>query len=179
MKISNRELTLGIGTIALILFGLTYWVGGDSIAEQRKMATQKTQLNRQIKLNKRILEEKNSWIGRLDTLQAQLPVYKRQIQVNIELPKKIKRIADQHRLNLSLIQPEGAEEQIGSLYELKVRCDWQGDLDALVQFLYELHAQGIRFDVRQINIKPVAKQEEQLKGSMIINCAYRRAEENQ
>jgi hypothetical protein len=179
MKISNRELTLGIGTIALVLFGITYWVGGDSIAEQRKMAAKKAQLHRQIKFDKRILEEKETWIGRLDTLQDQLPVYTRQIQVNIELPKKIRRIADQHRLNFSLIQPEGSEEKIGSLYELKVRCDWQGDLNAIVHFLHELHAQGIRFDVRQISIKPVAKQEEQLKGSMIINCAYRRAEENQ
>jgi hypothetical protein len=179
MKMSNRELTLGIGTLALILFGITYWVGGDSIAEQREMATQKTRLHHQIKLHKRILQEKETWIGRLDTLQAQLPVYDHLVQVNIQLPDEIRRIANQHRLNLSLIQPEGSEEQIGSLYELKVRCDWQGDLNAVVHFLHELHAQGLRFDVRQISIKPVAKQEEQLKGSMIINCAYRRAEENQ
>lgn len=173
MKISKRELILGMAALAALLFGFTYWMGSSKIAEQREMASEKVRLRRQIELHKRILEEKENWIGQLDALQAQLPIYGRKVSVNVDLPKEIKRIADRHGLNLLLTQPEG-ESQIGSLNELSVRCEWQGTLEALVHFLHDLHTQGIRFDVRQIDIKPVAKEEGQLKGSMIINCAYRR-----
>jgi len=176
MKISNREMILGLATVSILLFGFTYWMAGSKIAEQREIASEKVRLLRQIKLHQKILAEKENWIGALDSLQARLPVYDRKIPVTVQLPKEIKRIADQHGLDLPLTQPEG-EEQIGSLYELRVRCDWQGSLEAVVHFLYDLHTQGVRFDVRQINIKPIAKKENQLKGSMIINCAYRRAED--
>ena len=178
MKISNREIVIGMITLAVILFGFTYWMAGSKIAEQREMKSGKIRLRRQIELHKRILDEKENWIGRLDALQSQLPTYGRKTSVNVELPKKIKRIADHHGLDLPQTQPVG-EEQVGSLYELSVRCEWQGSLDALVHFLYELHEQGIRFDVRKIDIKPVAKQKDMLKGSMIINCAYRREKESE
>ena len=176
MKMSKREIIIGMATLAAILFGFTYWMAGSKISEHREMAEEKIHLKRQIKLHQRILEEKKNWIGRLDTLQSQIPVYNRRTSVNIELPKMIKRMADQHGLDLLQTTPVD-NDQIGSLYELSVRCDWQGDLEALVHFLHELHAQGIRFDVRKIDIKPIAKQEGLLKGSMIINCAYRQAED--
>ena len=176
MKISNREIIIGMVTIATILFGLNYWLAGSKIAEQREMAEEKIRLKRQIQLHKRILDEKKNWIDQLDALQGQLPVYNRKTSVNIELPKKIKSMADQHGLDLLQTTPVD-DDQIGSLYELSVRCEWQGKLEALVHFLYELHSQGIRFDVRKIDVKPIAKQEGMLKGTMIINCAYRKEEQ--
>jgi len=176
MKISNREIIIAMITLAVILFGFTYWMGGSRISEQRTIAEEKVRLRRQIKLHKRILEEKKNWVGRLNALQGELPEYGRKISVNVELPKKIKHMADRHHLDLLQTTP-GGEKQIGSLYELSVNCKWQGNLDALIHFLYELHTQGIRFDVRKINVKPVAKQADMLKGSMVINCAYRRTEE--
>ncbi len=176
MKMSNREIIIGMVTLAAILFGFTYWMGGSKISEQKEMGSEKTRLRRQIKLHKRILDEKESWIGRLDTLQAELPVYDRRIPVSVLLSKEIKGMADEHGLDLTRTQP-GVEKQVGTLYEINVSCEWVGDLEALTHFLYALHSKGIRFDVWQINIKPVAKQENLLKGSMGINCAYRRSEE--
>ena len=176
MKISTREMILGIATVAVILFGFTYWLGSSKISTMKDMGEEKVRLRRQVELHKRILDERDKWVGRLNELQSQLPVYDRKFPATVALPKEIKRMADRHKLSLPLTQPEG-EQQVGSLYELSVRCDWQGKLDAIVHFLYDLHTKGIRFDVRQINIKPIAKLEGQLKGSMIINCAYRRAEE--
>lgn len=175
MRMSNREMILGMATLAAILFGFTYWMAGSKIAEQREMSKEKVRLRRQIQLHKRILEEQSTWIDRLDELQAQLPVYGRKVSVNVELPPRISEVAREHGLEILQIRPTG-EKQIGSLYELSVQCDFQGDLEALVHFLYDLHSQGLRFDIQQIGVKPVAKQEGQLKGSMIINCAYRRTE---
>jgi len=176
MKMSKREMILGMATLAILLFGFTYWMASSKIAEQREMATEKTRLRRQIQLHKRILDEKKTWIGRLDELKAKLTTYDQRASVSVLLSREIKRMADNQGLDLHQTLP-GDEAAVGSLYELSVHCEWTGNLEALVHFLYDIHAQGIRFDVRQINIKPVAKQEGQLTGSMDINCAYRRTEE--
>jgi len=176
MKMSNREIIIGMVTLALILFGFTYWMGGSKISEQKEMAEEKSRLRRQIKLHKRILDEKKDWIGRLDALQADLPVYDRRVPISVILSKEITGIAVEHGLELTRTIP-GAEKQVDTLYEVNVSCKWTGDLDALTHFLYALHSKGIRFDVWEIDIKPVAKQKGMLNGSMNINCAYRRTEE--
>lgn len=177
MKISQRETVLGLIALTAVLFGLTYWLAGSRIAEQRRLGEEKQRLLRQIELHKRILDEKDRWISRLEELQSQLPVYGEKTSVTAELLKEIKRTADQYGLDLVRTQPY-REEQVGSLYELGVSCSWEGELDALVRFLFDLHSQGIRFDVRQLNAQPDARGEGRLKGSMIIECAYRRETEN-
>jgi len=173
MKISKRETFLGLVALTIILFGLTYWLAGSRIDEQRRIKTEKVRLLRQIELHKRILAEKDVWYSRLEELQSQLPVYDNKTSITSELLKLIKRTADEHNLDLVRTQPY-SEKQTGSLYELGVSCSWEGSLDALVRFLYELQKQGVRFDVLQLNAQPDAQRDRILKGSMIIDCAYRK-----
>ncbi len=176
MKFSRRELLLGMAALTVVLFGFTYWLAGSKIAAQRQLTEERTRLLRQIKLHKRILDERKDWISRLIELQDQLPVYNEKTSVTAEVLKLIKRTADEYGLDLIRTQPY-REEQRGALYELGVSCNWEGELDALVRFLYDLQSQGIRFDVRQLNAMPDARREGVLKGSMIIDCAYRRNSE--
>lgn len=174
MKISRREMIIGVATLFTVLFGVTYGLGGSKIEEQRKMAEDKTRLLRQIKLHQRILEEKESWRGRLEELQAQLPVYDQRVSVNGEILKSIKRVADQHKLDLTKSRTD-PEKAIGNLFELSVVCEWEGELDALVHFLYAVNEQGLRFDIRELTIRPDAKRAGIIRGSIIIDCAYRRS----
>jgi Tfp pilus assembly protein PilO len=173
MKISKRETFLGLIALSAILVGLTYWMAGSRIAEQRRIKEDKARLLRQIELHKRILAEKDEWYSRLEDLQSQLPVYDDKISITAELLKLIKRTADEHGLDLVRTQPY-REEQTGRLYELGVSCNWEGSLDALVHFLYDLQKQGVRFDVLQLNAQPDPQRDRILKGSMIIDCAYRK-----
>lgn len=173
MKISRRETLLGLIALAAILFGLTYWLAGSRIDEQRQMKTEKARLLHQIELHKRILAEKDVWYTRLEELQSQLPLYDEKTSITAELLKLIKRTADDNGLDLVRTQPY-REEQTGSLYELGVSCNWEGSLEALVKFLYDIQKQGIRFDVLQLNVQPDAQRDRILKGSMVIDCAYRK-----
>jgi Tfp pilus assembly protein PilO len=173
VKISKRETLLLLSALTAVLFGLTYWLAGSRIAEQRQIKTDKARLLHQIELHKRILAEKDSWYSRLEELQAQLPVYDDKMSITAELLKLIKRTADEHSLDLVRTQPY-REEQVGSLYELGVNCSWEGNLEALVRFLYALQTQGIRFDVLQLTTQPDAQRDRILKGSMTIDCAYRK-----
>ncbi len=173
MKASRRETLLGLIAFTAILFGLTYWLTGSTIVEQRRIKADKVRLLRQIELHKRILTEKDVWISRLEELQSQLPVYDDKTAITAELLKLIKRMADEHGLDLVRTQPY-REEQNGGLYELGVSCNWEGKLDSLVHFLYTLQSQGVRFDVLQLNAQPDAQRDRILKGSMTIDCAYRK-----
>lgn len=173
MKISKRETLLLLTALTAVLFGLTYWLAGSRIAEQRQIKADKARLLHQIELHKRILAEKDGWYSRLEELQAQLPVYDDKTSITAELLKLIKRTADEHGLDLVRTQPY-REEQVGSLYELGVSCSWEGNLEALVRFLYALQTQGIRFDVLQLTAQPDAQRDRILKGSMLIDCAYRK-----
>ncbi len=175
MKLSKREMLLGLITLTAILLGLTYWLAGSRIAAQRRIKADKIRLLHQIELHKRILTEKESWFSRLEELQKQLPVYNDKTAITAELLKLIKRTADEHGLDLVRTQPY-REEQAGALYELGVNCNWEGKLESLVHFLYDLQKQGLRFDILQLNAQPDAQRDRILKGSMTIDCAYRKGE---
>ncbi|MFA5689382.1 MAG: hypothetical protein WC959_09590 [Kiritimatiellales bacterium] len=173
INISTREGVLLLATFTILLTGIMYWVGGPKIAVQRRLGAEKERLQRQIEFHQRLLVEQENWTERLTELQAQMPVYDERVSVTAELLKEIKRIADEHRLDLVRTQPY-REEQIGTLFDLGISCNWEGTLESLVKFLFALQSQGIRYDVRQLNAQPDAQREGILRGSMIIDCAYRR-----
>jgi cell division protein FtsB len=175
---SRREIITGIITLFVVLFGLTYWLGGSKIAEQRELAEEKVNLRRQIELHKRIIEEQEKWTGRLAELQEQLPVYERRVSVNGQLMQDIKNLADRNRLDLTKSRTD-RERKVGTLYEISVICDWEGEIDHLVHFLYEVNQQGLRYDIRELTIRPDAKRAGILRGDMTIECAFRRTEETE
>lgn len=79
--------------------------------------------------------------------------------------------------NVSIVRRAvGAETTHGTVTELPIRCtDWQGRLDSLVDFLYQVENQaGAMMDVRAISISPDTKNPGMLKGTFTINCAYTR-----
>lgn len=173
MKISRRETIIGLVALFTALFGFTYHYGSAEFEEHRQLIKEKAQLERQIQLHRRIIDAQGSWTNRLAELQAQLPIYDRNVSVTGEILKMIKRMADETGLDLTKSRAD-REKQVGRLYELSVICDWEGALEELVHFLYQINEQGLRFDIRELSIRPDAKRAGILRGDMIIDCAYRR-----
>lgn len=70
----------------------------------------------------------------------------------------------------------GGEENLGDVTELTLECrDWQGRLDSLVWFLYDLeNRDDAMMDVRAITIRPSTKDPGVLQGTFTLNCAYMR-----
>jgi hypothetical protein len=70
----------------------------------------------------------------------------------------------------------GGEENLGDVTELTLECrDWEGRLDSLVWFLYDLETrEDAMMDVRALTIKPSAKKPGILQGAFTLNCAYMR-----
>ena len=70
----------------------------------------------------------------------------------------------------------GGEENLGEVTELTLECrDWEGRLDSLVWFLYDLETRkDAMMDIRALTIKPNPKKAGILQGAFTLNCAYMR-----
>ncbi|MEE9369307.1 MAG: GspMb/PilO family protein [Pontiella sp.] len=172
MKISQREMILGVGTLAAVLIGLSiYMVDSKSDAYQAKQ-TEIENLQAQIRLDERRIRMQEEWIAELNELQKDLRVFdSKQQSVAPELMKTIKGISSKHGFDITRSQPH-PEKPTGDLVELGINCTWVGKLPAIVGFLTELQQQGVRYDVTSLNITPAGKNTGSLKGNIVINCAY-------
>lgn len=172
MKISRRETVLSFVTLTAVLFGLTWYFVDKNLENWKSMQAEITQTERLIRVNKAAVEKNSSWKKELEVLQKDLTVFDSSDRsVSPDLLKLIKKISTRHKLDIMRTQPY-PEKQIGDLFEMGINCTWEGSLEALVYFLAELQEQGSRYDVRQLNVTPKGSD---LKGSMIIHCAYRRS----
>ena len=68
----------------------------------------------------------------------------------------------------------GEEKKVGDVYELPIEVkDWEGKLEAITYFMFDLRAAGAMMDLRQLYIKP--KEDRSLRGRFMLYCAYTRA----
>ncbi len=174
MKISQREMILGVATIGCLLIGTTWYLVDRKTDEWKAMQTEIENLEQQIRLHETAIKRQDSWKGELDALQKELRVFgTKQRSVSPELMKTIKSISHKHGLDITRSQPFN-EKPTGDLFELGINCTWEGKLKAMVGFLADLQQQGVRYDVRTLNVQPVGKNTGKLKGNMVIHCAYTR-----
>ncbi len=174
MKITQREMTLGVLTLAAILSGLTWYIVDGKSEEWTAKANEIKTLEQQISYYKNAIKMQKNWSEELNTLQTNLRVFDtNKKSVSPELMKTIKSIANKYELDITRSQPYD-EKPTGDLFELGINCTWQGKLAAMVEFLTDLQKQGVRYDVRTLNVKPVGKNTGKLTGNMVIQCAYTR-----
>lgn len=177
MKISQREMVLAIATLAAVLGGLTWYVVDNKAQEWKTKANEMAKIEQQISLHQNAIKMQDNWMDELNGLQQDLRIFPpEQKSVAPDLSKTIKGISSTHGLDITRTQPYN-EKQIDDLYEIGINCTWEGTLESLVHFLTEIQQQGVRYDVRQLNVTPVGKNTGRLKGNMVVHCVYtRRAE---
>lgn len=172
MKVSQRELTLGVITLVSLMVGVTWYVMDDKLAEHKAKGAEITRLEGQIRIDERRVKMQDEWMAELEELQRGLRLFdiKKKI-VSPDLMDTINNIADKHGLNIIRNHPR-PEVPTDDLFEMAITCPWEGELEALVGFLAELQQQGARYDIRMLDISPVGKNTGRLKGSMVLHCAY-------
>ena len=172
MTVSKREMTLGVIALAALLGGATWYLIDGKHDQWKGMAGEIERTQRQIHLYRRAIERQEDWTQELDRLQSQLPKYKNDRRsVGPDLMKTIKACARRHGLSVLKNTPY-PEKKIGNLYETGINLSWEASLEGIVAFLADLQNQGVRYDVRQLNVQPVGKNSGKLKGNMVIYCAY-------
>ncbi|MBU1694788.1 MAG: type II secretion system protein M [Verrucomicrobia bacterium] len=173
MKITRREATLAWCTLVVVVLGGTYWWGQPALKEWRDFSRSGDTLERRKRTAARLLEERPQVEARLVELRKKLPRYPAGRDVTAEMLRILERTARDHGLVLLRREPE-SEKSAGELYEVAIQCTWEGELEALVRFLYALQQQDAILDIRRLNVNPSPGQPGRLKGTFTLDCAYSR-----
>lgn len=176
MKIAARELNLLGLTIAVVVLALTYLALEPRIQEWTDFRTQREDLLARQAAAQQMLDSQGAVESRLTEFRQGLPVFPAGKRVESDLLLGLEKMAGQQGLTLTK-RDAAAEVQAGDLYETSITCDWEGELPALVHFLYAQQSQGAVSDVRELSVQPAGGQGApagRLKGSFTMEYAYRR-----
>ncbi|MBL7075995.1 MAG: hypothetical protein ISS31_00860 [Kiritimatiellae bacterium] len=175
MKITSRELTLGMITLTVGLFGGTLLLARPRLAEWQRLQKVQARLEDEIDRDGGLVEKREEWEARFDELSEAMPQYGTKMKTDILWLSTIDSVARKHGLEIRRIEA-GEERQQGDVYELPIECnEWEGSLDSLVHFLFDLQSRGAMLDVRFLHIKPKAGKV--LRGRFSLSCAYTRGDE--
>lgn len=176
MNLNPRETRLALITLLAVLGGLSFWLVEPRYEAWRRDQDEAALLLRRQVTAQRLLDQSEELESRLAALREELPQHPQGTDVTAQILRNLQQFADQHNFTLLRREPE-PERQIGDLYELAITCTWEGDLTALVRFLYALQAQGAIVDVRQLTVSPVQGAPGQLRGALTVDYAYSRTTE--
>lgn len=176
MKIAARELNLLGLTLAVVLLALTYLALKPRFQEWAEFRAQREDLLSRREVAELLLESRETVDARLAEFRQGLPVFPAGKKAESELMPALEKMVSQHGLALTRRNAD-AEREAGDLYETSITCYWEGDLPALVNFLYAQQSQGAVSDMRQLSVQPVGGPgvpEGRLKGTFTMDYAYRR-----
>jgi Tfp pilus assembly protein PilO len=170
---TNRELVLGWITLVAVILGVTYWVGIPKYRAWKESVAEMETLETRMQHARHLLKRRGQIDKELDAFKEDMPRYPADKQVTAEMLSNLERTARQHGLILLRRDPD-KERKLDDLYEVSIRCSWEGNLEALVRFLYAIQSQGAMMDIRQLTVLPVQKQPGRLKGGFTVDYAYSR-----
>ena len=173
MKVSSRELTLLWVTGLVALLGLTYILCEPRLKEWKSLGEKQIEAARKVEVTRHLVAQAPKWDARLAELRKKLPQYARDKDVTADLLIKIEQLATAHSLALPSRDVE-KESQKGDMYELAANCKWEGKLDALVHFLFDLQKEDAILDISQLSVSPNEKRG--LRGSFTVYCSYSRSQ---
>jgi hypothetical protein len=176
VKIAARELNLLGITVAVVLLALTYLALEPKFQEWAEFGSQREDLLARRETAQQLLDSREAVDARLAEFRQGLPVFAAGKKAESELMPALEKMVSQHGLTLTRRNAD-AEREAGDLYETSITCDWEGDLTALVKFLYDQQSQGAVSDVRQLSVQPAGGQNVpagRLKGTFTMDYAYRR-----
>jgi len=125
-----------------------------------------------------LIAARTEWTQRYETMRSMMPPFPYEKDVVTYWLSMMDTAATKHGLTISNRQAN-KEIEVGDVYELPLDCSsWEGSLEQLVKFLYDLDQKGAMLDMRQITIRPSNKPGI-LKGSFTLYCAYMRGDVKQ
>jgi Tfp pilus assembly protein PilO len=171
MKISPREMMLAWVTGLIALFGVSYLLAAPKFKEWSEIITKREEATKKIELTERLIGQNPAWESKLSELRRKLPKYPADKDVTADLLIRIEKLASANGLILASRDVD-KETQTGDMYELAANCKWEGKLEPLVRFLFDLQQEDAILDVSQLLAAPNEKRV--LKGSFTVYCSYSR-----
>ncbi len=172
MKIATREAVLALVTVSVALFGITGLLSGSKIDDWKAVRAQQEQVQSSIDRSQALVAQRQRWTERMAELQGSMPRFPQGKRMDVHWSTEMEKKASAHGLKI-LRHEVGGERREGPIYELPIECrDWEGSLDSLVHFLFDLQSEGAMLDIRYLRIKP--KDKVLRSGRFSLYCAYMR-----
>lgn len=171
MKVSPREMVLIWITAFVALAGVTYLLVDPQLRVWSTLAGKRQEVARQVANQERLISQAPKWDAKLSEQKKKLPTHPQGKDVTTDLQILIERLAKANGLNL--ISREAEKETLrGNMYEVAVNCKWEGKLEPLTRFLFDLQKEDVILDVSQLTISPNEKKV--LRGGFTVYCSYSR-----
>ena len=123
---------------------------------------------------RKLISERGKWAAAYEDEKSNIPTFESGKATDTTWLGIMDKIALESKILITHRQP-GKEVDAGEVLELPIEVrNWEGSLEALVRFMYELENtdQGM-FDLKNLNFKPSSKKG-YLRGSFTLTCAYMR-----
>ncbi len=168
----QRLLYVLVAVVALGILGL--WLPKARVAWQMARDTRDA-LETQIARERVILALRPDIQKQYDALREKMPIFPEGKSVDTYWLPIMDNTARANDVNIAQ-RSIGGEETLGDVTELTLECrDWEGRLDSLVWFLYDLETRkDAMMDIRALTVKPSTRKPGILQGTFTLNCAYMR-----
>ena len=174
MTITGREKAMAAITGVVILYGVLGLLAKGRIERWQLQRDEYRQTTQRIALERALIAQRTLWESRYAGMKDLMPVFPAGQPVDTHWLAVMDKAATKNGLNIAKRQV-GADKLVGDVYEIAIECkEWEGSLDALVHFLYDLESEGVMMDMRQMFIRPVPANRGVLRGSFALYCAYMR-----
>jgi Tfp pilus assembly protein PilO len=163
---------LGVFTIAAALYGALFYFGSGQLSELQVIKSEQEQIRGSIAMSKELVAERATWEDQMGERQSMMPVFPADQRMDLHWLSVIESVAARHNFQILRHEP-GEEKQEGPIYELPVFVrQWEGSIESLVRFLFDIEREGGMLDVRYLHVRP--KDKTIRHGRLDIYCAYRR-----
>ena len=174
MTITGREKALAAITVTVLLYGATALSARGRIEAWRQKREEYRQAVRQLAEHRALIARAQEWERTYAGMRELMPVFPADRPVDTYWLNLMDQAASRNSLSISRRQV-GADVDVGDAHEIEIDCrSWEGTLDALVNYLYDLEAAGVMLDMRQFFVRPNPADHSRLSGTFKLYCAYLR-----
>jgi len=174
MTVSPRERMLAGATLAVLLTALLVFAYDGRVKAFRTARADLRAKQTSLSYRRLLIGQAPAIEARFAELKDLMPVFPADKRVDTHWLGIMDAAATRNGLSIAKRQP-GNEKLDGDVYELPIECrEFEGSLEAVVRFLFDVQNEGVMLDVRAITIRPSPQNPALLRGQFTLYCAYMR-----
>jgi len=175
--ISSKEKNMLLIGAVVVLYGIAAVCYKTQMPNWKKEQKIYQSAEKKLQDERALIAARETWKDEYETVRELMPVFPYDKDVDTHWLRIIGAVASEKGLGTPQNFQPSKEAEVGDVYELPIDCKtWEGSLDSLVTFLYELGTQeNAMMDVRKLFIQTVNNKPGTLRGSFTLYSAYMRS----
>ena len=173
VSLKQKAVFATLAVVALYVGAVLFWFLSAESA-WKKAARRYEQAKATYLKEERLIAEKAKWDEAYEAEKANMPTFASGKATDTTWLQKTGEIAAKSLVQISQRGTQKEKMEIDDVTVLPIDATWEGSLEAIVKFMYDLENSGEGlFDVAELNFKPSQKKG-YLRGTFTVNCAYMR-----